>query len=107
MTITTMRVQNFKSWRDTGEMRLAPITGLFGTNSSGKTALLHFLLMLKQTAESSDRNETLNLGDGKGPVELGTFVDILHGRKSSGEISFELGWQPPQAFSIKVPEGPG
>jgi predicted ATPase len=41
--------QNFKSWEDTGEIKLAPITGFFGTNSSGKSAILQFLLMLKQT----------------------------------------------------------
>jgi predicted ATP-dependent endonuclease of OLD family len=27
----------------------------FGTNSSGKSSILQFLLMLKQTVESSDR----------------------------------------------------
>lgn len=45
--ITSLQFRNFKSWRDTGEIRLAPITALFGTNSSGKTSLLQTLLMLK------------------------------------------------------------
>ncbi|MFN4795279.1 MAG: AAA family ATPase [Pseudanabaena sp.] len=44
-----LRIQNFKSWADTGEFRMAPLTGFFGTNNSGKTAILQFLLMLKQT----------------------------------------------------------
>src|SRR5947209_5853604 len=107
MTITSMRIVNFKSWRDTGEMELAPITGVFGANSSGKSALLHFLLMLKQTAESADRSEALNLGDGRGPVELGTFIDILHGRKPVGEISFEVEWQPPKVVRLTVPTAAG
>ena len=41
--LTGMRMKNFKSWEDTGDLRLAPITGFFGTNSSGKTALLQML----------------------------------------------------------------
>jgi AAA15 family ATPase/GTPase len=48
--LTRMRRVNFKSWEDTGSMRLAPITGFFGANSSGKTSLLQGLLLLKQTS---------------------------------------------------------
>ena len=36
--IRKLSAQNFKSWKQTGELRLAPITGLFGSNSSGKTS---------------------------------------------------------------------
>ncbi len=61
--ITKLVVQNFKSWGNTGKIRLAPITGFFGSNSSGKTSLLQLLLMLKQTTESADRAQVLNLGD--------------------------------------------
>jgi AAA ATPase domain/Protein of unknown function (DUF3696) len=91
MTITNMRVQNFKSWRDTKEMRLAPITGLFGTNSSGKTALLQFLVLLKQTSESPDLSQVLNL-NAKGSIELGTFLDVLYNHDPSNVLSFHLGW---------------
>lgn len=45
---------NFKSWPQ-AELTLAPITGLFGTNSSGKTSILQFLLLLKQTKEATER----------------------------------------------------
>ena len=37
--IESLELDNFKSWRHVGPMRLAPLTGLFGTNSSGKTSL--------------------------------------------------------------------
>ena len=60
--ITNLRAQNFKSWKDTGDLRLAPLTGLFGTNSSGKSSILQVLLMMKQTAESSDPSRVLHLG---------------------------------------------
>ena len=38
--LTHIRFQNFKSWADTGDIALKPITGLFGPNSSGKTSIL-------------------------------------------------------------------
>ena len=51
-----LRIQNFKVWEDTGEIDLAPITLFFGANSSGKSSIGQFLMMLKQTVES--RGET-------------------------------------------------
>jgi recombinational DNA repair ATPase RecF len=53
-------LHNFKAWT-TANLRLAPITGLFGTNSSGKTSLIQFLLLLKLTKEASDRALALDL----------------------------------------------
>ena len=38
--ITELRAENFKSWKDTGALRFAPLTGFFGANSSGKTSIL-------------------------------------------------------------------
>ncbi len=92
--------QNFKSWEDTGEIKLAPITGFFGTNSSGKSAILQFLLMLKQTMESSDRQQVLHTGDEKTYVNLGTFYDIAHNHTIPSTITFSLEWQMPDAIKI-------
>ena len=61
--LETLRIQNFKSWQDTGDIAFGSLTGFFGTNSSGKSSILQFLLMLKQTVESSDRSLVLNLGE--------------------------------------------
>lgn len=75
--ITQMGMQNFKSWLDTKNMRFAPMTGLFGSNSSGKTSILQLFLLLKQTAESPDRSHVLHTGDERSLVDLGTFQDLL------------------------------
>ena len=37
--ITALQIKNFKGWRDTKPLRLAPITVFFGTNSSGKSSI--------------------------------------------------------------------
>ncbi|MCY3789342.1 MAG: AAA family ATPase, partial [Gemmatimonadetes bacterium] len=43
-----LNITNFKAWREL-QISLGKITGLFGTNSSGKSSVLQFLLLLKQT----------------------------------------------------------
>ena len=98
--------QNFKSWEDTGEIKLAPITGFFGTNSSGKSAILQFLLMLKQTMESSDRQQVLHTGDDKTYVNLGTFDEISHNHTIPSAITFSLEWNIPGSLKILDPESP-
>jgi predicted ATPase len=91
---TNLHIQNFKSWADTGKMRMAPLTGFFGTNSSGKTAILQFILMLKQTIESSDRNTILHLGgDRYSYVDLGTTYDIVHNHKFPAQIETSFIWK--------------
>ena len=105
--ITKISAQNFKSWKDTGEIRLAPITGLFGSNSSGKTSLLQLLLMLKQTTESSDRAQVLNLGDDRSLVELGTFKDIVLDHKSEVGLQWQMTWSLKEKLKITDPEHRG
>jgi hypothetical protein len=74
---------------------MAPLTGFFGTNSSGKIAILQFLLMLKQTVESSDRQRILHLGgDRDSYVDLGTNYDISHKHRLPEKIEFSLNWNP-------------
>lgn len=96
-----MRVQNFKAWRDTGAIRLAPITVLFGNNSSGKSSLHQFLLMLRQTAESPDRRRVLHTGDSSTPVDLGGFADLTPNGDAAAVLEFSLSWDLPKALTIK------
>ncbi|WP_110514046.1 hypothetical protein [Herpetosiphon llansteffanensis] len=86
--ITNLRFQHFKSWNDTNELRFAPLTGFFGSNSSGKTAILRFLLMLKQTVESNDQQLVLNLNGGY--VELGSFEDVIYQHNVEQKLDFDI-----------------
>ncbi|MXV76122.1 DUF3696 domain-containing protein [Candidatus Poribacteria bacterium] len=85
--ITHIRVKNFKSWQDSGGVELAPLTGFFGTNSSGKSSLLQMLLSLKQTV---GRNEVLFFGDEKSLVNLGNFQEVIHGHEVRNELYLGL-----------------
>jgi len=98
--LTELRIQNFKGWKDTGKIRLAPITVLFGTNSSGKSSIGQFLMMLKQTAASPDRSRVLHPGDTQTPVDLGTFEDVMHGHDLAKSLQFSMTWQLPKKLSV-------
>lgn len=99
--LTSLRIQNFKAWRDTKEIRLAPLTVIFGTNSSGKSSLGHLLLALKQTALSTDRKRALLLGDSTTLIDLGTFSDCLYNHDLSASLEFELAWNLQKAMSVR------
>ncbi len=98
--ITQLNVKNFKSWKSTGDMKLAPITGLFGTNSSGKSSILQFLLMLKQTVDSKDQGQVLNFGDRNDPVQLTSYKNMIFNHKVDIPFDFSLKWNDPDLKKI-------
>jgi hypothetical protein len=101
--ITSLQIKNFKAWKDTGKIRLAPLTVIFGANSAGKSSLGHLLLALKQTALSSDRRRALHLGDQNTAIDLGTFSDCIHGHDLSQSLDFSVSWKLPEMMSIRNP----
>lgn len=105
--LTELSLTNFKSWKQIDKMRLAPITGLFGSNSSGKTSLLQMLLMLKQTVESPDRAQVLNFGDERSATNLGSFRDVVYAHQKPGTLDFALSWRLPKRLMIGNPEERG
>lgn len=101
--LTSLHIKNFKAWRDTGNIRLAPLTVIFGANSAGKSSLGHLLLALKQTAISTDRKRAMHLGDTSTLVDLGTFADCLHGHDMGKVLEFEIGWALPKTLEVRDP----
>ncbi len=104
--LTELRIQNFKAWRDTGSVRMAPLTVIFGANSAGKSSLGHLLLALKQTARLADRKRALHLGDLQSDIDLGTFSDCLYGHDLKAKLIFTLGWKPPSPLTLRDPLAP-
>lgn len=104
--LTRLRLQGFKSWADTGDMALAPITGLFGVNSSGKTSILQSLLLMKQTAESPDRKLVLDFGDPDSIVSLGSFRDVVFGHEAGAMLRLAFEWRIAAGLKIADPANP-
>ena len=99
--ITELRVQNFKSWKDTGKRQIAPLTGFFGANSSGKTSILQTLLMLKQTVERPpDWNGVIDFGDDSSLVNLGSFDDLIHGHRRDAPLQVSISWNLSEKLSL-------
>ncbi len=98
--ITRLRAENFKSWKDTGDLRLGRLTGLFGTNSSGKTSILQILPLLKQTAEFPDPSRVLYTGKDDSPVYLGTFQEIIHGQRPDAALTLSFTWHQMEPLSL-------
>jgi len=103
---TRLRLQGFKSWADTGDVSLAPITGLFGANSSGKTSIFQFLLLMKQTAESADRQLVLDFGDDQSLVSLGSFREIVFNHGPDAVLEGEVEWEMSPPLKIANPRNP-
>ena len=100
--ITELGAENFKSWKKTGVLRMAPLTGFFGANSSGKTSLLQILLMFKQTVERpSDWNDALDFGDENSLVDLRSFGDIIYQHEPDLLLRISVSWQLPEKLVIQ------
>lgn len=96
--INTLQLKNFKAWRDSGSITLAPVTMLLGTNSSGKSSLLQSLLLLKQTIASPDRTVHLNLGGDEAIdfFNFGDFENVLsHGTSAPRQFEIEFTFKRP------------
>ncbi len=101
--IQQLRIQNFKCWQDTGTIHMAPLTLFFGVNSSGKSSIGQFLMMLKQTVESPDRKAVFYPGDRNSAVQLGSYKEMVLHRDPNNKIIFEYRWTVPELLRIKDP----
>lgn len=97
--LTRIEVQNFKAWRHL-RMPLARVTGLFGPNSAGKSSVMQFLLLLKQTKNATDRNLVLDFGGPDKLLDLGSYADAVHGRDASRDMSWAVDWTLPQRIRV-------
>ena len=96
--LTELHLENFKAWREL-TIEFGRITALFGENSSGKSSVLQFLLLLKQTKDATDRGLVLDFGGGPNErVDLGNFKAAVHRGAESGDgppdMEWSLAWQP-------------
>jgi hypothetical protein len=75
--LRSMQLENFKAFGQRTIIPLAPITLIFGQNSSGKSSILQSLNLLKQTRESRDADALLQPRTENGFVDLGGFQEML------------------------------
>lgn len=99
-----LALENFKIWKRL-EIEFGQVTGIFGPNSTGKSSLLQWLLLLKQTKAATDRGLVLDFGGPGQYVNLGTYRDVVHGHDDALRVRSVLKWTLPKTLRISNPEG--
>ncbi len=75
--VLAIRLLNFMAFEDTDWIELKPITLLFGRNSSGKSAIIRALRLLKQSLQADSESGPLLFRSRTG-LDQGTFKNTVH-----------------------------
>ncbi len=89
LSVEAFRLQNFMPFEDTGWIELKPICLLFGRNSSGKSAIIRALRLLKQSLRSESQDTPFVFVDEYG-VDLDSFENVIHERDTNLPLSFSF-----------------
>lgn len=87
--ITAIEIENFKGIGPRQRIELAPITLLFGANSSGKSTFIHALHYALEVLQrhNCDAERTASGGDF---IDLGGFRSFVHGRDLQRRVSMRF-----------------
>ena len=94
--LTAITLGGFKGIKTTAKIPLAPITLLFGANSTGKSSILHGLLYLYEILINKNLDPEYSEITGR-KIWLGGFKNLVHGKSESGVITIgaEIGLHDP------------
>lgn len=92
--ITHYALCGFKSFKRESSFKLAPITLIYGGNSSGKSTIIQSIMLLKQTLEATGSASAPLIFGSKKYVDLGTFLNVVNDHASTGNISIALTASP-------------
>jgi predicted ATP-dependent endonuclease of OLD family len=85
--ITNLSLANFRGFEEEVAVRIRPITVLIGRNSSGKSSLIKFLQLLRQTLES--QSSEFFVTDGRS-VQLGSWIGLRNSRSKKRTFTFSI-----------------
>jgi len=88
--IKSISLKNFKGFSEEVRIDLRPITLLFGANSAGKSTILQALQYVREILERNNPNPDRTLQGGEA-VDLGGFLNLVHGRDPERRIEIEIG----------------
>ena len=85
--ITNISLANFRGFEEQVSVRIRPITILIGRNSAGKSTVIKFLQMLRQTLES--QRDEFFVTDGK-YVQLGSWPSLKNTQSKKRKFQFSI-----------------
>jgi hypothetical protein len=83
--LNALRVGNFKAFADTQYIPLRPLTLIFGANSSGKSSVLHSLLLSHHAIQTGELDINFTKAGGES-VDLGGFGQYIHKRDINNNV---------------------
>ncbi|WP_181427065.1 AAA family ATPase [Pseudomonas syringae] len=87
---TSLKIKNFKAFSEWQSLTLAPITLIYGPNSSGKSSIIHSIMLLKQSlTRPSTQGGLVSNGE---YVDLGDFSSMVNGHDIKKSISFKISY---------------
>ena len=84
----SLRIKNFRSIRDSGEIELSDLNVFVGPNNSGKSSILYALMMIKMTIESKAQDMALITGIPE--LDLGSYLDIIRDGNVEHKLMLKL-----------------
>lgn len=92
MKITKISLTNFRSFKNTQKIDIAPVTLLFGPNSVGKSSVLMALAYVQQILKKGHCNPQKL--DALGGKTIGGFRALVHGQDLKKSIRIRLDFSP-------------
>lgn len=73
-------------------MKLAPVTLIYGPNSSGKSSIIQALMLLKQSiTRPSEKGGLVSTGE---YIDLGTFSSMMNNHNTENDLEFSVEYSP-------------
>ncbi len=92
--ITGFRISNFKAFADTQYIPIRPLTLIYGANSSGKSSVLHSLLLAHHAITNEGELDVYRTEAGGDSVDLGGFGQYVHKHQRSNVIEWTVDLNP-------------
>lgn len=87
--LTAIRIGNFKAFAQSQKIPLRPLTLIYGANSSGKSSVLHSLILARHAQETGDLDvHRTNVGGES--VDLGGFRQYVHRREANRRVEWSM-----------------
>jgi len=87
--LTALRIANFKAFAESRRIPVRPLTLIYGANSSGKSSVLHSLLLARHALETGDLDvHRTNVCDES--VDLGGFRQYVHRREANRQVEWGM-----------------
>ena len=99
--LTAIRIGNFKAFAETQRIPIRPVTLIYGANSSGKSSVLHSLILARHAQETGDLDVYLSNVGGEA-VDLGGFRQYVHRREANRRVEWVMDLNT-GAFRIALP----